>query len=219
MRKIAINEEEYNKIVAAEKATQDKQISRKLKVLMLRHENLSNTEIAKRLGFCSVRVSQIVSEYKKQGLDVFMQKKYGGHHRNMSETEETELLETFKKQAESGQMVIAREIKAAFDKRLGRDTGRGYIYMLLARHGWRKVMPRSRHPKKADQEAINASKKLRAQQRRYVYSIQRNVSDSCSRTKPDSDASTSQSTAGAPRASARKYPAITYGNTAMHMER
>ena len=163
MRKIAINEEEYNKIVAAEKATQDKQISRKLKVLMLRHENLSNTEIAKRLGFCSVRVSQIVSEYKKQGLDVFMQKKYGGHHRNMSETEETELLETFKKQAESGQMVIAREIKAAFDKRLGRDTGRGYIYMLLARHGWRKVMPRSRHPKKADQEAINASKKLRAQ--------------------------------------------------------
>ena len=163
MRKIAIVEEEYNKIVAAEKATQDKQTSRKLKVLMLRHEGLNNAEIGKRLGLCSVRVSQIVSEYKQQGLDAFVRKKYGGHHRNMSEAEETELLDKFKKQAEAGQIVIVREIKNAFDKRLGRDTGRGYIYMLLARHGWRKVMPRSKHPKKADQEAVNASKKLRAQ--------------------------------------------------------
>lgn len=162
MRKIAIGEEEYNKIVAAEKATQDKQVSRRLKVLMLRHEGWGNAEIGKRLGLCSVRVSQIVSEYKKQGLDAFVQKKYGGNHRNMSEAEETELLEEFRKRAGTGQVVIAREIKAAFDKRLGRDTGRGYIYMLLARHGWRKVMPRSRHPKKADQEAISASKKLRA---------------------------------------------------------
>ena len=160
MRKIVIEEDEYNKIVAAEKATQDKQVSRRLKVLMLRHENLSNTEIAERLGLCSVRVSQIVSEYRKQGLDVFMQKKYGGHHRNMSEAEETELLDTFRKRAESGQVVIVREIKAAFDKRLGRDTGRGYIYMLLARHGWRKTVPPSGH-KKEGQEAIDASKNLR----------------------------------------------------------
>lgn len=162
MRKIVIEKEEYNKIVAAEKVTQDKQVSRRLKVLMLRYEDLSNTEIRKRLGLCSVRVSQIVSEYKRQGLDVFIQKKYGGHHRNMSETEETELLDRSKDQAGSGKVVIVRDIKAAFDKRLGRDTGRGYIYMLLKRHGWRKVMPRPRHPKKADQEAIDASKKLKA---------------------------------------------------------
>ena len=162
MRKITIGEEEYGEIAAAEKATQDKQVSRRLKVLILRHDGLSNAEIGERLGLCSVRVSQIVSEYKKQGLEAFARKKYGGNHRSMSETEETELLERFKKQAGAGQVVIAREIKAAFDERLGRDTGRGYIYMLLERDGWRKVMPRSRHPKKADNEAISASKKLRA---------------------------------------------------------
>ena len=158
MRKITIGEEEYSEIVAAEKATQDKQVSRRLKVLILRHDGLSNAEIGERLGLCSVRVSQIVSGYKKQGLEAFTRKKYGGNHRSMSEAEETELLERFKKQAGTGQVVIAREIKAAFDERLGRDTGRGYIYMLLERHGWRKVMPRSRHPKKADNEAISASK-------------------------------------------------------------
>ena len=53
------------------------------------------------------------------------------------------------------------EIKAAFDKVRGKDTGRGYIYMLLERHGWRKVMPRSRHPKKASEEVIATSKKLK----------------------------------------------------------
>ena len=156
-----IDKEEYEKIVMAEKATQDKQISRKLKVLMLRYEGLSNEEIGKRLGLCSVRVSQLVSEYKKNGLDVFTKKKYGGNHRNMSEAEEAEILESFKKRSEAGQVIIAREIKEVFDKKLGRDTGRGYIYMVLRRHGWRKVMPRSKHPKKATPEAIEASKKLK----------------------------------------------------------
>lgn len=40
-------------------------------------------------------------------------------------------------------------------------TGRVYVYNVLKRHGWRKKMPRSRHPKAADQEACEASKKLR----------------------------------------------------------
>ena len=78
----------------------------------------------------------------------------------MSEAEEEEILSGFKAKAEAGQVFIAKDIKEAFDKKLGRDTGRGYIYMLLERHGWRKVMPRSKHPKKASKEAIEASKKL-----------------------------------------------------------
>ena len=160
MRQQAITAEEYEKIVEAEKRTQDKQISRKLRVLMLRFEGLDNAEVGKRVGLCSVRVSQLVSEYKKTGLEKYTQKKYGGNHRNMSEAEEEEILSGFKAKAEAGQVVIAKDIKEAFDKKLGRDTGRGYIYMLLERHGWRKVMPRSKHPKKASKEAIEASKKL-----------------------------------------------------------
>ena len=160
MRQQAITAEEYEKIVEAEKRTQDKQISRKLRVLMLRFEGLDNAEVGKRVGLCSVRVSQLVSEYKKTGLEKYTQKKYGGNHRNMSEAEEEEILSGFKAKAEAGQVVIAKDIKEACDKKLGRDTGRGYIYMLLERHGWRKVMPRSKHPKKASKEAIEASKKL-----------------------------------------------------------
>ena len=78
----------------------------------------------------------------------------------MTEEEENKILAPLEKAAEAGQVVTVKEIKAAFDKVRGKDTGRGYIYMLLKRHGWRKVMPRSKHPKAANEEACDASKKL-----------------------------------------------------------
>ncbi len=62
--------------------------------------------------------------------------------------------------AQKGEIVTVADIKAEFDRVIGKDTGRGYIYMLLKRHNWRLVMPRSRHPKKADEAEIEASKKL-----------------------------------------------------------
>ncbi len=163
MRRNEISAEEYEKIKAEEKATQDKQISRKLKVLMLRYEGKENKTIAERTGFSETRVTHLITEYKKNGLKEYARKKYGGNHRNMTKEEEEEILEKFRKEAEAGHVVTAQEIKKAFNEKLGRDTGSGYIYMLLARHGWRKVMPRSRHPRKANEEAIEASKKLRVQ--------------------------------------------------------
>ncbi len=43
---------------------------------------------------------------------------------------------------------------------VGHSVGSGQIYYVLERHGWRKIMPRSKHPKKANEGAIEASKKL-----------------------------------------------------------
>ena len=163
MQKRAITAEEYEQIVAAENATQDKKTSRKLRVLILRYEGYDNQTIAERVGISKTRVVHLVGEYFKNGLEEYTRKKYGGNHRNMSVEEEEEILQQFRERAEAGQVIAAKEIKQAFDEKLGRDTGRGYIYMLLDRHKWRKVMPRSRHPKKADDETIEASKKLKAE--------------------------------------------------------
>ena len=104
-------------------------------------------------------VKRMVAEDRDKGLEEFIRNKYtGGNHRSLSEEEEKEILSRFEKLAEAGQVVTGQDIKKAFDERIGKDTGRGYIYMLLKRHGWRKVMPRAKHPKKADEEAIEASK-------------------------------------------------------------
>lgn len=156
-----ITEEEYKEIVLREKQTRDKRISKRLRVLMLRYEGKSNPEIAAKLDISTDRLSHLISEYKRVGLEEYVRVKYTGNHRNMSYEEEQEILDRFQEAAKAGQVITVKEIKAAFDEKLGRDTGRGYIYMLLKRHRWRKLKPRSRHPKKASDEEIAASKKLK----------------------------------------------------------
>ena len=161
MRGYTISTDEYQKLIEAEKRCKDKRTSKKLTVLLMRFSGASVAETAQRMNCSERTVSRLVAEYKKQGLEEFVQCKYaGGNHRSLSEAEENEILAQFEKMAEEGHIVTAQDIKKAFDERIGKDTGRGYIYMLLKRHGWRKVMPRAKHPKKANEEAIQASKKL-----------------------------------------------------------
>ena len=63
--------------------------------------------------------------------------------------------------AEMGQIVSVSEIKAVYQEAVGHDIGSAQIYHVLHRHGWRKIMPRSRHPQKASEEVIETSKKLK----------------------------------------------------------
>ena len=57
-------------------------------------------------------------------------------------------------------MVEISEIEEAYQEKVKHKIGNVQIYRVLRRHGWRKIMPRSKHPKKASEEAIEASKKL-----------------------------------------------------------
>ena len=79
----------------------------------------------------------------------------------MSFEEEATLLEQFKAKAEKGQLVEISEIKEAYDKAIGHKSGSAQIYRVLHRHGWRNILPRSKRPQKASDEAIEASKKLK----------------------------------------------------------
>ena len=49
--------------------------------------------------------------------------------------------------AESGKSYGSRRLRAALAHRLGRPVAASVVYRLLARHGWRKVAPDTRHPK------------------------------------------------------------------------
>ena len=82
-------------------------------------------------------------------------------HRNLSIEEEKEFLSAYTKQAEAGQIIDLNELKSAYIEKVGHSIGGSQIYRMLERHGWRKVMPRSKHPQKASDEAIEASKKLK----------------------------------------------------------
>ena len=78
----------------------------------------------------------------------------------MSIDEEAAILAPFRKKAAKGEIIEVKEIKAAYQAAVDHPISVAQIYYVLHRHGWRKVMPRSRHPKKADDTTIEASKKL-----------------------------------------------------------
>ena len=158
-----ISEEEVREIERIRKSNRDKTIDKWLEVLLLHAAGKSRWEISTKTGFKKPYISELVGEYRREGLEHFAKKHYKGNNRNMSFEEEAALLEVFKKAAEAGQIVEVSAIKTAYEQALGRslENSHGQIYNVLARHGWRKVMPRSKHPKKASDEEVDASKKLR----------------------------------------------------------
>ena len=71
----------------------------------------------------------------------------GGRKRqNMSLEEEREFLAPFLECAAAGGVLVVGQIKAALDKRLGREVALASAYNLLHRHNWRKLAPDKRHP-------------------------------------------------------------------------
>ena len=44
-------------------------------------------------------------------------------------------------------MLVVSPLRAALAQKLGRAVTHSVVYRMLARHGWRKVAPDTRHPK------------------------------------------------------------------------
>jgi transposase len=65
----------------------------------------------------------------------------------MSVEEELEFLQPWAESATDGGMLIVAPLRAALAQRLGHPVTHSVVYRLLARHGWRKVAPDTRHPK------------------------------------------------------------------------
>ena len=155
-----ISEEQAAELEAARKANKDKNVENRIKALVLRAEGKNLAQIAEATGYHLSYVSKLVSIYCNQGLPAIIENHYAGNRRNMSFAEEETFLSEYKKLAEQGQIVEAGVIKKSYEEKVGHTIGKGQIYRVLERHGWRKVMPRSKHPNKASDEACEASKKL-----------------------------------------------------------
>ena len=161
MKTYRISEAEYEAARAFAKKNQNKRVDKRLQVIILRYEGLKDREIGEKLGYHRKRVSQLCAEFCRIGLEEYARNKHGGNRRNMSREEEALFLKGFEERATAGEMVDVREIKADYARKIGRETrSHGQIYALLERNGWRKVMPRSKHPNQASEAEIEASKKL-----------------------------------------------------------
>lgn len=155
-----ISIEAVSEIESVRKTVKDKQVDKRLHAIQLRAQGMKNPEIAEKLDCNPKVVSRWVCAYHKGGLASLLGKPRGGNHRNLSYEQEAEFLAQFEKRGQSGQILTVEEIKQAYIELVGHSIGGSQIYRVLHRHGWRKVMPRSQHPQKADEATIEASKKL-----------------------------------------------------------
>lgn len=155
MNRFEMNMQERDAIQAAAGATRDENVGRRLNVLLMRCDGYTVREIAERTGLKVGSIFKMCQRYREEGLEAFATNKYGGNHRALTEEQEKGILLRFEKAAEAGKPVQVMEIKAAFDQARGRETGKSYIYMLLRRHGWRRITEKSNSEKSASTRWIH----------------------------------------------------------------
>jgi transposase len=154
-------ESQKQEIKQAFKISTDAKEQKRLLCLKLRMEQGFNAkQIAEILEYSEIQVRTVISNYSRNGLKSILRGHQGGNHRNLSYEEEEALLAPFLIKAEKGQILIVPDIHKAYESALRRPIPPSTVYRMLDRHNWRKIMPRSRHPK-ANPEEQEAYKKNR----------------------------------------------------------
>ncbi|MDJ0726405.1 MAG: winged helix-turn-helix domain-containing protein [Prochloraceae cyanobacterium] len=116
-------------------------------------------EIAQQIGISVPTVHKVISQYNRQGARAIETNGSGGR-RNcyLSLKAEKEFLETFFARAARGQIPTIKEIKLSYEQKIGKKVHKTTIYRLLDRHKWRKIVPRSNHPKSKETEQLEFKK-------------------------------------------------------------
>jgi transposase len=106
-------------------------------------------QTASLLGVGRATVHRLQARFRERSSSgCFVSRPRGGRRRAlMSIEEERAFLAPWVEQAKSGSVLVISVIRAALAQRLGRPVAASVAYRLLARHGWRKVAPDTRHPK------------------------------------------------------------------------
>lgn len=132
---------------------------RRIQMVLLREEGLAQPAIAAAMGVSLSTVNRAHMAYDQGGIKALKPQPCGGRQReNMTIAEEKALLARFAKAAGAGELLNIHDLKRAYEQAIGHATSNSTVYDLLARHGWRKLMPRPHHPKR-DAEAQDAFKK------------------------------------------------------------
>jgi transposase len=132
----------------------------RIQMVLLRESGMTQPLIAAAMGVSLSTVNRAHMAYDHGGVKALKPRPSGGRKReNMTLEEEKALLARFTKAAGAGEMLNIHDLKAAYEKAIGHETSKSTIYNLLARHGWRKLMPRPFHPRR-DITAQNAFKNV-----------------------------------------------------------
>lgn len=123
-------------------------------------EPRTSSSIARHTGVSVATVRLVMSTYNRLGPAALDTPGKGGR-RNASLTipQEQAFLAPFFARAARGEIATRTEIHTALETHLGHTVHPSTVYRLLARHSWRKLVPRPTHPQ-ADPAVQEAFKKI-----------------------------------------------------------
>ena len=101
------------------------------------------------LGVGRATVARLQGAFRKhRSALTALARNWGGRRQSLlTQEEEDDFLKPWLASAATGNLVVVSPIRAALAQRLGQPVKPSVVYRLLARHGWRKVAPDTRHPK------------------------------------------------------------------------
>lgn len=134
--------------IAAQRATSVEELRAAQAILLPAQTGATLVQTAALLGVGRASVSRLQAKFRRT-IEGGAQARNWGGRRNalMSAKEEEEFLAPWLESAKAGGMLVVSPVCAALAVRLGRPVNASVVYRLLARHGWRKVAPDTRHPK------------------------------------------------------------------------
>ena len=111
------------------------------------------------LGVGRATVARLQQRFRQSAHARAARPRWGGRRKALlSVAQEAEFLAPWAEQAKAAGVRVLSPIRAALAQRLGRPVAASVVWRLLARHGWRKLAPDTRHPK-SDLVAQEAWKK------------------------------------------------------------
>ncbi len=157
-RTIRISEEELQQAIKLrDEATTATELRKAMTVILMARLSLDPNSVAELLG--TSRCTTFRDRLDVRNQDDPQKGSWGGRRRfTLTMDQEREFLAQWEAKAKSGSVLAVPPIHAALIERLGRTVAPSYTYRLLARHGWRKVQPDTKHPK-SDQAAQEEFKK------------------------------------------------------------
>jgi transposase len=108
---------------------------------------LPAAEVALALGWRTSSVYNLQSRYQHERAGALLGTGRGGRRRAwLSPEQEQRLLDSFTAAAGQGGITEASSLCRAYEQQVGHAVAPSTVYRLLARHGWRKRVPRPHHP-------------------------------------------------------------------------
>ena len=131
-------------------------------ILIAKYKDFSGEVIGYIVGVGTTTIYKWIQIYNDEGVESYAFKGAGGRRRSfLSLEEEAKMLLKLSKESEVGRYINSSKIKTEVEKKLSKDVSEDYIYDLLHRHEWRRIVPRPYHPKKNIEKQEDFKKNFR----------------------------------------------------------